>query len=354
MTCSHAFLAKVERLCIPVFRHPRPHIVHKQAGGVGKCLLVLDTDADGTVEMQGRMADLDGRGAVAHHQLRQKADAQSLGHHGEDGPVLAGDVLHVGMDAHLVKRRHDLVVVALLQLDERLLRQRGHGERVAVGIGGVAGDNDLQFVTVQGVGLQPLHRRQTQKTAIHRAVDDPALDLVVEVAGDDLKLDVGVHLPEALEDAGQPLGGHAGEGGDFHQAAVHVLQPLHRLHEGMVGGAQLFDLGQHRPSVRRQHHAAAVAAQQLHAQFVFQRVDGVADAGLGEIHGLRRLGEAAAGDRFEKDLIFGNTHNAPRFEEHYTIQVLMFSRTKMRFTNTIRPAMIRTWFSQPYFYFSFP
>ena len=71
MTCSHAFLAKVERLCIPVLRYPRPHIVHEQTGGVGRCLLVLDTDADGTVEMQGRMADLDGRGTVAHHQLRQ-------------------------------------------------------------------------------------------------------------------------------------------------------------------------------------------------------------------------------------------------------------------------------------------
>ena len=55
--------------------HPRPHIVHEQTGGVGKCLLVLDTDADGTVEMQGRMADLDGRWAVPHHQLRQQADA---------------------------------------------------------------------------------------------------------------------------------------------------------------------------------------------------------------------------------------------------------------------------------------
>ena len=207
---------------------------------------------------------------------------------------------------------------------------------------------------MQGVGLQALHRRQTQKAAVHRAVDDPALDLVIEVAGDDFELDVRVHLTEALENAGQPLGRYAGERGDLHQAAVHVLQPLHRLHERMVGGAQLFDLGQHCPSVRRQHHAAAVAAQQLHAQLVFQRVDGVTDAGLGEAQCLRRLGEAAAGDRFQKDLIFGNTHGAPHFEEYYTIQVLMFSRTKMRFTNTIRPAMIRTWFSQPYFYFSFP
>ena len=319
MTCSHAFLAKVERLCIPVFRHPRPHIVHEQTGGVGECLLVLDADADGAVEMQGRMTDLDGRRTVPHHQFRQEADAQSLGHHGEDGPVLPGDVLHVGANTHLVKGRHDLVVVALLQLDEGFLRQRGHGERVAVGVGVVAGDDDLQFVPMQGVGLQALHRRQTQKATVHRAVDDPTLDLIVEIAGDHLKLNVGVDLPEALEDAGQPLGGHTGERGDLHQAAVHVLQPLHRLHQGVVGGAQLFDLGQHCPSVRRQHHAAAVAAQQLHAQLVFQRVDGVADAGLGEVHGLRRLGEAAAGDRFQKDLIFGNTHDAPHFEEHYTI-----------------------------------
>ena len=292
------------------------------------------------------MTDLDGRGAVAHHQLRQEADAQPLRHHGEDGPILPGDVFHVGADAHLVKRRHDLVVVALLQLDEGLLRQRRHRERVAVGVGVVTGDDDLQFVPMQSVGLQALHRRQPQETAVHRAVDDPSLDLVIEIAGNYFKLDVGIYLPEALEDAGQPLGGHAGERGDLHQAAVHVLQPLHRLHQGVVGGAQLLNFGQHRPSVRRQHHAAAVAAQQLHAQLVFQRVDGVTDAGLGEAQCLRRLGEAAAGDCFQKDLIFGNTHDAPRFEEHYTIQVLMFSRTKMRFTNTIRPAMMKPRFSQ--------
>ena len=291
---------------------------------------------------------------MAHHQLRQQADAQPLGHHGKDRSVLPGDILHVGADAHLIKRRHDLVVVALLQLDEGLLRQRGHGERVAIGVGVVTGDDDLQFVPMQGVGLQALHRRQTQKAAVHCSVDDPALDLIVEVTSDYLKLDVGVHLAEALEDAGQPLGRYAGEGGDLHKAAVHVLQPLHRLHQRVVGGAQLFDLGQHRPSVRRQHHAAAVAAEQHDAQLVFQRVDGVADAGLGKAQRLRRLGKAAARNSFQKDLIFGNTHDAPRFEEHYTIQILMFSRTKMRFTNTIRPAMIRTWFSQPYFYFSFP
>lgn len=188
MTCSHAFLAKVERLCIPVFRHPRPHIVHEQTGGVGKCLLVLDADADGAVEVQGRMTDLDGRGAVAHHQLRQQADAQSLRHHSQDSPVLPCDVLHVGADAHLVKRRHDLVVVALLQLDEGFLRQRRHRERVAVGVGMVTGDDDLQFVPMQGVGLQALHRRQTQKAAVHCSVDDPVLDLVIEIAGNYFKL----------------------------------------------------------------------------------------------------------------------------------------------------------------------
>ena len=114
----------------------------------------------------------------------------------------------------------------------------------------VTGDDDLQFVPVQGVGLQALHRRQAQKATVHRAVDDPALDLIVEVAGNNFKLDVRVHLPEALEDTGQPLGGHAGEGGDLHQSAVHVLQPLYCLHERMVGGAQLFDLGQYRTAVR--------------------------------------------------------------------------------------------------------
>ena len=72
----------------------------------------------------------------------------------------------------------------------------------------------------------------------------------------------------------------------------------------------------------------------------------MADAGLGEVHSLRRLGESAAGDGFQKYLIFGNTHGAPRFEEHYTIQVLMFSRIKMRFTKPILPAMMKPRFIQ--------
>ena len=48
----------------------------------------------------------------------------------------------------------------------------------------------------------------------------------------------------------------------------------------MVGGAEGLDPGQQRAAVSRQHHAAAVAAQQLHAQLVFQCMDLAGDSGL--------------------------------------------------------------------------
>ena len=76
----------------------------------------------------------------------------------------------------------------------------------------------------------------------------------------------------------------------------------------MVGGAQLFNLGQQRAAVRRQDHTAPVAAQQGDAQLVLQGLNGMTDAGLGKVHGLRRLGEIAAGHGFQKDLIFGYAH----------------------------------------------
>ena len=75
-----------------------------------------------------------------------------------------------------------------------------------------------------------------------------------------------------------------------------------------MGGAQLLDLGQHRPAIRRQHHAAPVSAEEGDAQLALQRRDGVADAGLGEVQRLRRLGKRAAGHHLQKHLIFGNAH----------------------------------------------
>ena len=80
-----------------------------------------------------------------------------------------------------------------------------------------------------------------------------------------------------------------------------------------MGGAQGFDLRQQRPAVRRQHHAAPVPAQQRDPKLVLQRLYRVADAGLREVQCLRRLGEIAALRRFQKDLIFGNTHVATSF-----------------------------------------
>ena len=75
-----------------------------------------------------------------------------------------------------------------------------------------------------------------------------------------------------------------------------------------MGGTEGLDPGQQRAAVGRQHHAAAVAAEQRDAQLVLQRLDGVADAGLGEVQLLRCPGEAAALHGLEEHLVFGYTH----------------------------------------------
>ena len=177
----------------------------------------------------------------------------------------------------------------------------------------ITGHDHLQLVPVQGIGLQTLHRRQSQKAAVHGALQDPLLDLVIEVSGDHLELDVGIPLAEALQDRGQPVNGHAGDSGHLHKARVHPLQAGGGLDQRVMGRAQRLDLGQQRPSVRRQHHAAPVPAQQRHAQLILQRLHRVADAGLGKVQRLRRLGKIAALGRFQKDLVFGNAHAATSF-----------------------------------------
>ena len=93
----------------------------------------------------------------------------------------------------------------------------------------------------------------------------------------------------------------------------HALQAGRRLHQGVVGGAQGFDFRQQRPAVRRQYHAATVPAQQRDSKLVLQRLYRVADTRLREVQRLRRLGKIAALRRFQKDLIFGNTHVVTSF-----------------------------------------
>ena len=248
---------------------------------------------------------------MAYHQLRQQADAQTLGYHGQNGAVLPRGVFHVGADAHFVKGGHDLVVLALLQLDIGLGGQGVQWEGGGVGQGMMGRQDHLQLILMQRIDLQFLHGGQPQKAAVHRAAKDPLLNLVIKVAGDYLKLNIGIKPAEALQDGGQPVDGDAGEGGHFYQTAVHAPQAGGGLGQGVVVGAQLLDLGQQGAAIRRQHHAAPIAAEQRHPQLVLQRLYCMADAGLGKVQRLGRLGKIAAAGGFQEDLILGNAHGPP-------------------------------------------
>ena len=62
-----------------------------------------------------------------------------------------------------------------------------------------AGQNHLKLIAVQRIGLKVSDRWQAQKTAVHRTFQNPLLDLIVEVAGDHLELDIGILPAEALQ-----------------------------------------------------------------------------------------------------------------------------------------------------------
>ena len=111
-----------------------------------------------------------------------------------------------------------------------------------------------------------------------------------------------------------------------------MLQP-----EGVV--AQGLYVGQQRPAIRREGHAAPVAHEQRHPQLRFQGRYGVADAGLCEMQLFRSPSEAAAGGYPQKHLIFSHVHvpRPPLHPQCNTVclqaqQNFMEMMNKIRFT----------------------
>ena len=114
-----------------VLQHPMAGVVDERLRGVGEGVLVLDTDADVPVEHPRQGAGSQRIGALVEHQLLHDADAQAAGDHGQNGLVLLDGVLDPGPDLVVIENGLDLIVVALIQQDQRVLLQRLRREGIA-------------------------------------------------------------------------------------------------------------------------------------------------------------------------------------------------------------------------------
>ena len=81
---------------------------------------------------------------------------------------------------------------------------------------------------------------------------------------------MGVVGLKGLEDVGQPLFRHAGEGSHLDKTCLQTPQVGGLLLQLVLHGAHLLEVGQQRPSVRRGGDAAVAADQQGHTQLLLQ------------------------------------------------------------------------------------
>ena len=293
-----------------VLQHPPAGVVDEHLRGVGQGVFVLDAYSDIPVEPPGQGAAGQRIGALIEHQLLHDADAQPAGHHGQNGLILLHGVLDAGVGAVVVEHGLYLVVVALVQQDQRVFLQCLRREGVAPGQGMVAGHDDLPLIPLQKPAVQVLLRRggQGNEAAVRLPVEHPVGYLVVEVGGQQLEFNAGILRLKRLEHARQPLFRHAGERGHPHKAGVQPPQVGGVLLQPVLGGAHLLKIRCQGAAVRRGGHAAVTAHQQRHAQLLLQCADGVADAGLGEVQRPRRRRKAAQLHGFEKYLILAYAH----------------------------------------------
>ena len=285
-------------------------MVDEGTGAVGQGVPVLDADADVPVKRLGQGTGHQRIGTAVEHQLLHNADAQPVGHHGQNGLILLDGVLDLRLQAQRVEHRLYLVVIALIQQDQGVLLQRLRRKGVCAGQRVIAGDDDLPLVPLQEPAVQIFLRRgrQADEAAVRLPLQHPVADLVVEVGGQQLKLDAGVVLLKRFEDVGQPLFRHAGECGHLHKTRLQSPQVGGPLLQLVLHGAHLLKIGHQLPAVCRGRNAAVAADQQGHAQLLLQRADGVTDAGLGKVHLPRRRRKAAALHRFQENLIFCHAH----------------------------------------------
>jgi hypothetical protein len=139
---------------------------------------------------------------------------------------------------------------------------------------------------------QPLraHARPVAEPVADPAVHPLARELDVARGGAEADLELRVQRLEAAEPARQPLGGDRGRGADGERAAEALL--THPLHAGDQLVERAAHRGQQKLPLVGQEQPTIEPAEQLGAQVLLERLDLVADRGLGHEQLLGRLGEA--------------------------------------------------------------
>ena len=158
---------------------------------------------------------------------------------------------------------------------------------------------------IVGKGRLVAHEAQVDLFAAH-----PFVDFLVDSLHD-AHLDGGVLLMERLDNAGQPVGGHAGVRADGNLAGgkplylgSHLQQAVFFLHRGAGNGkdARTFFCG---------GNAVRPALQHGKAQVAFERADKLAHARRGVVQRLGGAGKASLINSLDKCAVARGVHRSP-------------------------------------------
>ena len=163
------------------------------------------------------------------------------------------------------------------------------------------------LVPAEGIGRQARLDGETEKAAVHRPLEQPALHIGI-VAAEQAEAAVRADGLEPAEDFRQPLGGDAAEGPHPNDPALFPGQGLALITEKQLVLPHPADIGEQRLPLWREMDAAFVPGEEPDAPFLFQLGDGIAHVGGGVAQGISRGGEAPQLHRCEKDLVSGQAH----------------------------------------------
>ena len=245
----------------------------------------------------------------AQHQLRTDTHPKPLFHHGQCGKVIIDGVTEIGPESLLLENEADLQIPLLRCVDIGILPEPLHGI-----VGGlcqrvIQGKYRHQLVSKKGVGFQPRPRGQSQKAAVCLTLPQQILHLRELPVAYQVKLNTRVAAEELLHDSGQPVDGHAGEGGHPQGSPGQAVELRHLLLQLPARIAHRLNIGQQRRPAAAEHHPRPAAGKKLHVPLPLQIGNHTAHRRLGIPQRLRRTGDAPQLHSFQQNLILVKIHN---------------------------------------------
>jgi len=171
----------------------------------------------------------------------------------------------------------------------------------------VRGEDGEKPVLHQGDAVTIVIKRSADKTDVNGTLSQPLLHVII-VTVEQFKFDTRIELLKTLDEFGQPVDGHAGEGTDAHGARVQPADGGDHLIQLAAGIENAAHDGEHPLTAVSEQDSRAAAQEDSKTQFTFQRADHMADAGLGIAERLGGLGQAAQFYYFNEGFVFADTH----------------------------------------------